>query len=272
MDFLSPDISFSSVGLALVLTLAAGLSTAIGAAMCLFGNSANPKLTAGALGLSAGVMIYISFMELLPEAAVNFSFGADSKTGMGWAALTFFAGIGIMALIDRLVPEDENPHEMHTLDELQTPGNHHLKRTGVMLALAIGIHNFPEGIATFVSALDGISVALPIVIAIAIHNIPEGVAVAVPIYHSTGNRKKAFKYSVLAGLSEPLGALIGALLILPFWSPIAQAICLAATSGIMIYIAFDELLPSAESYGKHHVSIGGVVLGMAIMALSLFLL
>lgn len=272
MDLLSLNTDFHTVVMALLLTLGAGMATAIGAALSLSGKGPSERMTAGALGLSAGVMIYISLVELLPEAAVNFAIKAGPKDGMALAALSFFGGIAVMAIIDKLVPEDENPHEMHTMDELSQPGNHHLKRTGMMLAVAIGIHNFPEGMATFVSALDGISVALPIVIAIAIHNIPEGVAVAVPLYNSTRNRRKAFYYSLLAGLAEPVGALAGALILMPLWTPVAHAICLGATAGVMVYISFDELLPSAESYGEHHISLWGVITGMAIMASSLWLL
>ena len=133
------------------------------------------------------------------------------------------------------------------------------------------IHNFPEGIATFVSALDGIEVALPIVIAIAIHNIPEGMAVSVPIYYATGSKVKALRYSFLTGLAEPIGAAVGALILLPFWNPVIGALLLAFVAGIMVYISFDELLPGAEQYGHHHMSIIGVVAGMAIMAGGLLL-
>lgn len=272
MEFLITNTDWHSVLVAIALTAAAGLATAIGAALSLYGKGPSNRFIAFALGLSAGVMVYISLVELLPEAAENFAIKAGDKNGMGLAAAAFFAGMAVMAIIDKLVPEDENPHEMHTMDELCQPANHHMRRTGTMLAVAIGIHNFPEGMATFVSALDGISVALPIVVAIAIHNIPEGVAVAVPIYMSTCSRRKAMVYSVLAGLSEPVGAVIGGVLLLPFWTPVIEAICLAATAGIMVYISFDELLPSAESYGQHHLSIKGVITGMVLMAVSLWLL
>ena len=141
-----------------------------------------------------------------------------------------------------------------------------------MLALAIGIHNFPEGMATFVAALDGLDVALPIVLAIAIHNIPEGIAVYVPIYHSTGSRRKALRYTIISGLAEPVGALAGMLFLLPFWSPTVNAVSLAAVAGIMVYISFDELLPGAERHGHHHMALIGVVSGMAIMAVSLMFL
>ena len=146
-----------------------------------------------------------------------------------------------------------------------------LKQTGIITAITIAIHNFPEGIATFMSALTSLEIAIPITAAIAIHNIPEGIAVAVPIYHSTGSKKKAFWLSFASGLAEPLGALIAFLFLMPFWSPTLNAFVLSAVAGIMVYISLDELLPSAEKYGKHHHSIIGLVIGMALMAFSLYL-
>lgn len=272
MDCITLSTSPESILTAILLTGVAGMATAIGAALALRGREPNPRFIAFSLGLSAGVMIYISLVELLPEAGANFARSLGGKDGMALAAVAFFAGMGLIALIDKWVPEDENPHEPHTMAEFGHASHHHLKRTGPMLAFAIAIHNFPEGIATFISALEGVSVALPIIAAIAIHNIPEGVAVAVPIYASTGNRRRAMKYSILAGLAEPLGAVVGGMLLLPFWTPALAAVCLASTAGIMVYISFDELLPSAESHGHHHLSVGGVIVGMFIMALSLWLL
>lgn len=261
--------TFSQVLFALGLTTLAGLSTGIGALLSIFTGKSNTKVLSGALGLSAGVMVYVSFMELLPQAIESFS-GLWSDTRAHAVALgVFFAGVLLIAIIDRYVPEDENPHEAHSLEELKNPHSHHLKRTGLMIGLAIGIHNFPEGMASFVAALDGLDVALPIVAAIAIHNIPEGVAVSVPIYQATGNRRKAFWFSFATGLAEPLGALIGALVLLPFWTPMVNAYCLAAVAGIMVYISFDELLPNSEIYGHHHWSLTGVIVGMFLMAGSL---
>lgn len=262
----------SDIIIALLLTLFAGLCTGIGATLSIFTRRNDTRILAGALGLSAGVMIYVSFMELMPQAIESLGRESTEREAMAWVLLSFFGGIALIALIDKLVPEDENPHEVHRMSELNSPGNHHLKRTATMLALAIGIHNFPEGMATFISALDGMDVALPIVIAIAIHNIPEGIAVSVPIYHSTGSRKKAFIYSLLSGLAEPAGALIGMTFLMPLWSPAMNAVCLAAVSGIMVYISFDELLPNAESYGHHHLTLVGVIAGMAIMGATLLIL
>lgn len=254
--------------LAFALTLIAGLSTGIGSLIALLSKKTDTRFLSASLGLSAGVMIYVSFMELMPESVHLLSGIYGEKEASAYMLLAFFIGIGLIALIDFLVPEDENPHEIHTF----LGNDKKLKRTGVMMALAIGIHNFPEGLATFTSALTDLEIAIPIVFAIAIHNIPEGVAVSVPIYHSTGSRRKAFWYSFMSGMAEPIGALIGILFLIPFWTPSINALLLALVSGIMVYISFDELLPSTEKYGHHHWGISGVILGMAIMAVSLLII
>ncbi len=264
-------MSNESILLALGLTCIAGLSTGIGSLIALLAKKTNTRFLSAALGLSAGVMIYVSFMELMPESVHLLSGIFSEKTANLYMLLAFFAGIALIALIDHFVPEDENPHEMHSESDM-TSSNSKLKRTGIMMALAIGIHNFPEGLATFASALTNIEIAIPIVFAIAIHNIPEGIAVSVPIYHSTGSRRKAFWYSFMSGLAEPLGALFGFLFLLPFWTPTINALLLGFVSGIMVYISFDELLPGMEKYGHHHIGIMGVITGMAVMAISLLLL
>lgn len=254
---------------AFLLTLFAGLSTGIGSLIAFLAKRTNTNFLSLSLGLSAGVMIYVSFMEMMPQSVALLTAKFGEKTGMLYLMLGFFGGIALIALIDFLVPESRNPHEMHGVEEMKT--NSRLKQTGIITAITIAIHNFPEGIATFMSALTTLEVAIPITAAIAIHNIPEGIAVAVPVYHATGNRKKAFWLSFASGLAEPLGALIAFWFLLPFWNPTLNAFILAAVAGIMIYISLDELLPSAEKYGKHHLSIIGLITGMAIMALSLFM-
>jgi len=254
-----------NVGFALALTLVAGLSTGIGSAIAYFIKHPKVLYLSFSLGLSAGVMIYVSFMELLP--------GAIEKVGEELGVLFFFIGIGFIAIVDLLVPEPENPHNYEGLDEPKTPdASHHLMRTGVMTALAIGIHNFPEGLATFASALSDAHLGIFIAIAIAIHNIPEGIAVSVPFYFATGNRNKAFLYSFLSGVSEPIGALVGYLLLMRFLTPTVLAGTLAFVAGVMIYISLDELLPMAHRYGHGHLVISGIVLGMLIMAISLIML
>ena len=262
-------VTNSEILFAFFLTLVAGLSTGIGSGIALLAKKTNRNFLSLALGFSAGIMIYVSFMEMMPTALSGLTEAFGSKIGTLYLVLAFFGGIVLINLIDFLIPEQVNPHEAHGIEEMQSEAN--LKRTGIMVALSIAIHNFPEGIATFTSALTSLDIAIPITLAIAIHNIPEGIAVAVPIYHASGSRKKAFWYSFLSGLSEPLGALMAFIFLFRFWTPTLNGFVLAAVSGIMVFISLDELLPTAEKYGKHHHAIIGVVAGMLVMALSLFL-
>jgi zinc transporter, ZIP family len=265
---------------AFLLTLFAGLSTGIGSALAFFTKTTNTKLLSYVLGLSAGVMIYVSFVEIFPSAMGEFMNVFSEKKSMLFAILSFFGGMLIITLIDKLIPSMENPHEVRTIEDMDNTKKEKnyrkLHRMGIMTAIAVAIHNFPEGIATFMAALNDPSVGFAIAMAIAIHNIPEGIAISVPIYYATGSREKAFFYSFLSGLAEPVGAILAYLLLMPFLtshtSGIVLGIVLAAVAGIMVFISLDELLPTAREYGEHHISIYGVVSGMLIMALSLLFL
>lgn len=261
------------------LTLFAGLSTGIGSTIAFFAKKTNTKFLSISLGFSAGVMIYVSMIEIFPKAQATLSAELGLKAG-SWATVgAFFGGILFMALIDRLVPSGENPHDMYKIEDIdnldtensKAKSDENLLRMGKFTALAVAIHNFPEGLATFISALQEPSIAIPIAVAIAIHNIPEGIAVSVPIYYATGDKKKAFKYSFLSGLSEPVGALVGYLILMPFINDVLFGVIFAGVAGIMVFISLDELLPTAEEYGEHHLAIYGLVAGMAVMALSLLL-
>jgi Predicted divalent heavy-metal cations transporter len=264
-------MEINNILLAFGLTLIAGLSTGIGSILAFFTKRTNTKFLSTALGFSAGVMIYVSFMEMLPEAKSNLIDSFGERIGVLYMLCAFFGGMALISLIDFVTPEDKNPHEIHNVEELSNKNYKSLNKTGLIVALSIAIHNFPEGIATFTSALNSLEIAIPITVAIAIHNIPEGIAVSIPIYHATGNKKKAFWLSFLSGMAEPIGALFGFLILMPFWSPSMNGFILSAVAGIMIFISMDELLPCAQKYGEHHLSIIGLIAGMATMALSLFL-
>ncbi|MCF6461980.1 zinc transporter ZupT [Clostridium sp. Cult1] len=259
---------------ALRLTLFAGLSTGIGSALAFYTKQTNKKFLSAALGFSAGVMIYVSFTEIFVKAKDSLETIYGSTKGYWVTTIAFFAGMALIGLIDKFVPSEENPHEMRDVKEMKINKNEDaaLMRMGLFSALAIGIHNFPEGLATFISATQDSSLGISIAIAIAIHNIPEGIAVSVPIYFATGNRKKAFFYSFLSGLSEPLGAIIGYFLLMRFFDDRMFGVIFAAVAGIMVYISLDELLPTAEKYGEHHTAIYGLITGMGVMAISLLLL
>lgn len=265
-------ISFNQIIFALLLTLGAGIATGAGSCIAFFFKRTNTKFLSFALGFSGGVMIYISFAELLAESKAGLIPIYGERFGALAAIGAFFAGIAISMLIDRLVPNGENPHEVRAVEEMDSPRhNDRLLRSGMIFALAVGIHNFPEGMAVFISSLANPETGISIAIAIAIHNIPEGITVSVPIFHATGSRKKAFIYSMLSGLAEPLGALAAWLIFAPFLSTTLLMLIFAAVAGVMVFISFDELLPLAEEYGEHHVSIFGLICGMFVMALSLII-
>lgn len=260
-----------------VLSLLAGLCTGVGAALALFLKKTDTKALTFALGASAGVMVYLSFMELMPEATSML----EGVSGSKWIVLgAFFGGMAAASLIDHLVPEDENPHEVLSLNELQDLNactteecrirvRQRVRRSAMMFAIAIGVHNFPEGMATVAAAFDNTGIAASVALAVAIHNIPEGITVAVPLLYGTGSRRKAFLIGTLTGLAEPLGALVCMLILLPFMSATVLAILFAIVAGIMVFISFDELLPMAERWGHHHLSIYGVVAGMLMIGLLL---
>ncbi len=265
-------MDWNNVLYAFLLTLFAGLSTGIGSVLAIFTKRSNTTFLSVSLGFSAGVMIYVSMIEIMSKARDSLSAALGVRPGAYMTVIAFFVGIALIMLIDKFVPDDENPHEAHTVEEMDGKSEEHKKklmRMGTFTALAIAIHNFPEGIATFMAALSDPNLGVAIAVAIAIHNIPEGIAVAVPVYYATGSKAKAFKLSFLSGLSEPVGAVIGYLVLYRFLNDAVFGFIFAAVAGIMVYISVDELLPASREYGKHHYSIYGMIGGMAVMAVSL---
>ena len=278
-------MELNNVLFAFGLTLFAGLSTGIGSALAFFTKRTNYKFLSVALGFSAGVMIYVSMIEIFPEARAYLSSELGMKLGSWITAISFFAGIFLIAIIDKFVPSEENPHEVRKVEEIQvveymnekekaSDKNRNLKRMGILTAFTIALHNFPEGLATFVASVENPSLGIPIAIAIAIHNIPEGIAVSIPIFYATGNRKEAFKLSLSSGLAEPLGAIVGYFLLYSVFGDTKAfvGVILSMVAGIMVFISLDELLPTAREYAEAHLSIYGLVAGMMVMAFSLLLL
>ncbi|GAB1477030.1 zinc transporter ZupT [Bacillota bacterium] len=265
------DISDSNLMLAFGLTLLAGLSTGVGSALAFYTKQTNIKFLSASLGFSAGVMIYVALVEIFVKARASLEMIYGYPEGYAYTTLAFFVGIFIMALIDKVIPSHENPHEMRDVGEMAEGAGSQaaLMRMGLFSALAIGIHNFPEGLATFTAAIQDPTLGISIAIAVAIHNIPEGIAVSVPIYFATGNKKKAFKLSFLSGLSEPVGAILGYFLLIQFFNEAMFGFTFAGVAGLMVYIALDELLPTAHKYGEHHIAIYGLIAGMMVMAISL---
>lgn len=272
MDFTSQDVL-----VAFSLTLFAGLATGIGSVLAFFTHHTNTKFLAASLGFSAGVMIYVSFVEIFAKAQDSLVAVMGKRPGTILTVASFFGGVLLIAIIDKLIPSFENPHEMHSVEEIEShvegmgEKERKLLRMGLFTALAIAIHNFPEGLATFTSALTDPALGISIAVAIAIHNIPEGIAVSVPIFYATKSRRRAFFYSFISGVAEPVGALIGYLVLLRFFSDLVFGVLFAGVAGIMVFISLDELLPSAQRFGEHHLSIYGMIAGMVVMAVSLLL-
>lgn len=294
------------VWFALGITLLAGLATGIGSIIAFTAQRTNHRFLSVATGFSAGVMLYVSFVEIFFKGVASLTERFGDYWGHWINAASFFGGMLIIGLIDNLIPAGENPHEIRTEAEslplhdpsaplapspevsqalhLQNGGqaghdHRRLMRMGLFTALAIGIHNFPEGLATFLAALENPHLGIAIAIAIALHNIPEGISVSVPIFYATGDRKRAFIYSMLSGLAEPVGAGVAYLILLFIAGgdsvvvpPELMGILFGGVAGIMVYISLDELLPTSRAYGKGHDSLFGLVTGMAVMALSLLLM
>lgn len=277
-------MELSPIVYAFLLTAIAGLCTGIGSVLAFFTHRTNRSFLAVSMGFSAGVMLYVSMVEILPKGRLALNAAWGEKAGSWAAVLAFFGGMFLIALIDKLIPAQENPHEQHDVEEVAAFGpdrprkrqeravSARMLRMGLLTALAIGIHNFPEGMATFVVALREPATGMAIAVAIALHNIPEGIAVSIPIFYATGSRKRAFFYSLLSGLAEPVGAAIGCVFLIHYMSDAVFGMLFAFVAGIMVFISLDQLLPTAEKHGEHHLCTYGLLAGMALMALSLLLL
>ncbi len=265
-----PDFSAPGVLVALAVTLAAGLATGLGSLLVIFARGPNPRLLAFGLAFAGGAMVYVSLSEILNKSITSFSLAYGDKAGFAWATAAFLGGMVAIMLIDRLVP---NPHDSLTSDDPDLRGQNrdYIRRVGLMTAVAITAHNFPEGLATFFATLESPAVGLPLAFAIAIHNVPEGIAIAVPVYYATGSKRYAFIASLLSGLAEPVGAAVGYALLSSVMTDAVFGAVFGIIAGVMVFLAIDELLPAAKRYGRGHETVYGLVSGMGVLALSLVL-
>lgn len=266
--------------IAFLITLIAGLATSIGGLLATHKKVLDRPVLAASLAFAAGAMLFVSFVELLPHGlSVAHETGhAGATTATDWLIYgAFFAGIGVVLLVDRLLPHSFNPSEHEgsedKLSDKDKRANKRLLRSGVLVALVLALHNFPEGMSTFLASYEDLTVGITLAVAIAIHNIPEGIAVAAPVYAATKSRKKAFWWATASGIAEPIGALIGFALIQTFIPPEFTGLLFGFVAGMMVFVAIDELLPAARRYqtNKHQV-VYGLLAGFAVVALSLLLL
>lgn len=264
----------NNIGLAFSFTMLAGLTTAIGGAIAFITKKDNLKALSIGLGFSAGVMIFVSLVDIIPSAEKLLKLNFPNS--FQWLVYGgFVAGLIISILIDYFLPDHIDTQELLNPDapeEAEKKKHYKLKRAGMLTAIAICVHNFPEGMATFLTTTQDITLGLSVALAIAIHNIPEGIAVALPIYHVTGKRRYAMLYAALSGITEPIGALAGMLIFGLFLPQILVGFLMAAVAGIMTYISFDTLLPLSKEYGNWHLSIVGIMSGILFIWLSLILL
>ncbi len=264
------DIPMHNWLVALAVTTAAGLATGFGSLLVFASKKPNARLLAFGLAFAGGAMVYVSLGEILNKSILSFSNAYGEQLGFTWGTLSFLAGVLLIMGIDHLVP---NPHERLEVDDpyFREHNRDYIKRVGLLTALAITAHNFPEGLATFFATLEEPAVGMPLAFAIAIHNIPEGIAIAVPVYFATNNKTYAFVACLLSGLAEPIGAIVGFTLLRPFLSEAVFGAVFGVIAGVMVFLALDELLPAAKRYSKGHETVYGLVAGMAALAISLVL-
>lgn len=256
--------------LPLILTLFAGMSTLLGGFITFFIKRNNLNALSIGLGFSAGVMVYVSLSELVPNSEVMLQsyYGLLGSKAMVFGG--FLSGVLIAVLIDYFIPDHIEEDFLGNTSKKQQ--RRKIKRAGLITALAVTLHNFPEGMATFLVSSQDLALGIPVAIAIAIHNIPEGIAIALPIFHATGRKRLAILYSFMSGISEPIGGLIGVVLLKTIMPEQSVGVMTAAIAGIMVYLSFDTLLPLAREYGENHHVIIGIIMGMLIMSFSLIFL
>lgn len=272
----------NNVLLSFGLTVLVGLTMGVGSIMSFIVSNTHKKLLAISLSFAAGIMIYVSFMEMLPEG-IHLIEGYLGDKGNIIAISWFFGGMFLSAIIEKLVhvfagdyhdhhhghSHDHDHEEDHHNHDHEQEEVHHLSKLGIMSAVAIGVHNLPEGLALFTAGIKDIKLALPIAAAVIIHNIPLSIAISVPIYYSTGSKKKAFLYTTMVGLCQPLGAIIGYVLLSKHFNDLLFGILFSVVAGIMVFVSLDELLPASQKYEDHHISVYGAIAGMIVMAISL---
>ncbi|MEK5752423.1 zinc transporter ZupT [Acinetobacter variabilis] len=259
-------VTDAQVYTAFAVTFLAGLATLVGGGLVLFLKKPNYRVLAFGLAFAAGAMIYVSLTEILNKSISSFSLAFDEKFGFAYGTFAFLLGVVLVLLLDRFVP---NPHETIEAQSKQDLSQPQLLRTGLLTLFAISAHNLPEGLATFFATLESPALGAPLAVAIAIHNVPEGVAIALSVYGATGRKDYALVASMVSGLAEPLGAALGYFILAPYMSHTIYGMVFGIIGGVMVYLALDELLPTAKRFSKGHETVYGLVSGMAALATSL---
>ncbi|KEO73742.1 zinc transporter ZupT [Anditalea andensis] len=266
----------STLYFAFFLTLLAGLSTGVGGLIAFTPYAKKDNFLAFGLGLAAGAMLFISFFEMLYGALDFLTEQRGFSAAFTMTSLYFLGGLMVIAIITEAVEYILKNKGIKTSDlsgitsnEKNNGSSKKLYRSGIVTAIALGVHNLPEGLITFLATIQDVQLGIGIAIAIAIHNIPEGMAVSLPIYRATGNKKKAIGITFLTGLSEPIGAILAYFLFFQNVGEEAMEVVSIFLATIMIYVSLFEILPTAFQLDHPHHTKWGILVGMVIMGLTL---
>ena len=252
---------------AFLITLIAGLSTVIGGLVVLFNKSNKLSWLSFSMSFAAGVMIYVSLVEIIPGSIEMFQNNSESP----YLNLFIFFALGclIAIIIEKFLPDQQISKQI----DKNFASKKKIYRSGLLIALSLAFHNFPEGIITFMESYNNIFSGIVIGFAIALHNIPEGMSISVPIYHATGSKRKAILYTALSGVTEPLGALFCYFLILQNgFNPYVEACIMSIVSGIMVFISLFVLLPMSIEYNKKYQHVSGILVGSLVIGVSIYML
>ncbi|RZC49442.1 hypothetical protein C5167_017873 [Papaver somniferum] len=260
--------------IALALSMLGGLSTSLGALVVILNDAPNLKMLGLLQGFAAGLMLSISFLDLAHNAINSIGF----LKGNVW----FFGGVIFFAIVSSFIPEPTLAPAVDGKSKKKSGDaggkdmlNKHRRQvlfSGIITAIGISLHNFPEGMAVFLGSMKGLRVGINLAFAIALHNIPEGVAVALPVYFATQSKWQAFKLATLSGLAEPLGVIIVAYLFPSSLNPEILEGLLGGVGGVMAFLTLHEMLPLAFGYAGPKQAVKAVFLGMAFMSASLYFL
>jgi zinc transporter, ZIP family len=262
------NIDLNTILLPFLLTLFAGLTTIIGGLSVFVSGKGNKKLLSFGLGLAGGVMIYISLVSIYSQSVEMISESLSEQIASLWVIFAIGVGIVISAVIDKVIPHFFHLHTNEDTSIKELKNSNELYQSGIFTTFAIALHNIPEGLITFMAGVVDIRLGVSLAIAIALHNIPEGISVALPVYQATGSKSKAIGLTAIAGLAEPFGAILAILIFGSFVSSFWLGFSFAMVAGIMLYISFDEILPTAYRLDKGHLGLYGVLFGMFVVALS----
>lgn len=239
----------------LLLSFIAGISTVLGSFFILFKIKKVGEFVVFSLSFSLGIMTLISFFDLIPSSYPVIINNYGILYGIIIFVLIFLLGYQSIKLINDRIKDNDSS----------------LYKIGILSMISLVLHNFPEGIAVFIGALSNTSIGIKLCIAIMLHNIPEGIAISVPLYYSGVEKKRVFVYTLLSGLSEPIGALLAYFILKNFINELFLSMVLVFVSGLMISLALNDILKEVKKYNKIKYMIYGLFVSIILFGITLFI-